>query len=89
VRVKEGIPKVKRCLRTQTHSLDGVVGEGLVAAESAVDVGHLEVDLLKLVLLVGGDGGNELLDAGNEDLALGRNKLGHWGSATAALLFSH
>jgi hypothetical protein len=43
-----------------------------------LDVGHLEVDLLKLLLLVLGDGRNELLDTGDEDLASGRDELGHW-----------
>lgn len=64
--------------RDLTHSLDSVVAKGDLGTNSGVNVGHLEVNLLKLVLLVLGDRGNELLDTGDENLAIWRNKLGHW-----------
>lgn len=42
-----------------------------------MNIFHLEVDSLKFSSLVVGDRSDEVLDAGNEDLAVRRHKLGH------------
>lgn len=43
-----------------------------------MNIFHLEMDSLKFSSLVVGDRGDEVLDAGNEDLAVRRHKLGHY-----------
>jgi hypothetical protein len=58
-----------------THSThegsNGVIGKSLVSSNSALDIGDLEVDLLKLLPLIIGYRGNQIIDSRNQDLSLG------------------
>lgn len=65
-------------MQRPTHSRDSVVRQRGLRTNGTLNVLQAEVDLLKLGLLVGRDRGNELLDAGDKDLARGRDELGHW-----------
>jgi len=58
-----------------THSTHegryGVIGKSLVTSDSALNIGDLEVDVLKLLLLIIGNGGNQVIDSRDQDLSLG------------------
>jgi hypothetical protein len=58
-----------------THSAhegsDGIIGQSLITSNSALNIGYLEVDLLKLLPLVIGNRGNQVVDSRNQDLSLG------------------
>lgn len=69
-------PRFKRV--QETHSRNGVVGDGDLTTNSGMNIFHLEVDSLKLGSLIVGDRRDEVLDTGNEDLAVGSDKLGHY-----------
>lgn len=53
-----------------------------------MNIFHLEVDSLEFGSLVVRDRGDEVLDAGNEDLAIRRHKLGHYTSPISSVAYS-
>jgi hypothetical protein len=58
-----------------THSThegsNGIIRQSLITSNSALDIGDLEVDLFKLLPLIIGNRGNQVIDSRDQDLSLG------------------